>query len=879
MSASGLLLSTKLYIPPARPGLVPRLRLTARVSEGLTHPLTLISAPAGFGKTTLVSEWHTSDAGHGFPLAWLSLDEGDGDPARFFTYLIAALRQIDPAIGRGTQAMMQSPQPPPPEALLTSLINEIASVSSPFALVLDDYHLIDTPPVHQQLAFLLEHQPPQMHLVLITREDPLLPLSRLRARGQIVEIRQADLQFTTEETADFMRRVAQTELAPDDLAALQQRTEGWIAGLQLLALSLRGHADVKQWVESFTGSNRYVLDYLMDEVFQRQPADVQDFLLKTSILDRLTAPLCDAVVDRGNSRDMLCALEQANLFIIPLDQTREWYRYHHLFVDLLHHRLHVESGHTVNQLHRRASQWYAANGFRADAIRHALAASDWERAADLLLRIGSDMLKRGEVVTLLNWYRALPEDFVHARPRLCYEYSWPLILAAQLDPAEFCLQQAEQAAQNDPVFLGEIAAAQAYIARVRGNGRRVVELSQRALALLPQDDWGSRSIVAMNLGMTYWYVGHLAGAQQMLTEAREAAHRSENNYVEATANVFLCRIEAARGKLHRAADAYRQVIDESGQLPVAALGQVDLARLLYEWNDLEAAAHLAQGGIEFSRRSGNVEVLLASYRTLALIKQAQGDISAAQAAIQESSRLAEQPGLSPSAHWYALGYHALIALLGNDLDTAAQLIEQFPALDRVETLPDYLVLSSAQAQWLLRQGQRAACAELLTARHERITRAGVQNAIVETRALQALAAPTSDEALTFLSEALMLAEPEGYVRTFVDLGEPMATLLREAASQHIATEYIGKLLAAFRLAGYKGRAAPPRIQPLVEPLSERELEVLRRLAHSQTNQEIAQVLYVSANTVKAHLKSIYGKLGVNSRQQAITKARELGLLA
>ena len=577
----------------------------------------------------------------------------------------------------------------------------------------------------------------------------------------MVEIRQADLQFTVEETADFMRRVAQTELAPNDIAALQQRTEGWIAGLQLLALSLRGQDDVKRLVESFTGSHRYVLDYLVDEVFQRQSADVQDFLLKTSILDRLTAPLCNAVVERDDSRQVLLALEQANLFIIPLDPLREWYRYHHLFADLLQHRLQVESRYDVAQLHMRASQWYAENGFRADAIYHALAASDWERAADLILSIGSDMLKRGEVVTLLGWYQALPEDFVRAHPRLCFGYCWPLLLAEKTDAAESYLALAEQAAQGDPAFLGEIAATQAYAARVRGDGRRAVELSQRALSLLPQDDWGARSVVAMNLGMAYWYAGHLVGANQVLTEAREAAHRSGNSYAEATAQVFLCRIEAARGKLHRAATTYQQVIEEGGQLPIVALAQADLAKLLYEWNDLTAAADQAQQAIELSQRTGNVEFQIAGFRTLALIKQAQGNVPAAQAALQAISRLVQHPGISPSARWHALAYHVLIALAGDELDAASRWIEQFPPLERVETLPDYVLLSQALARWLLTQGRRAACAELLGARYDKVSRAGFQTAIIETRALQALAASTPEASLTFLAEALRLAQSEG----------------------------------------------------------------------------------------------------------------------
>jgi LuxR family maltose regulon positive regulatory protein len=691
----------------------------------------------------------------------------------------------------------------------------------------------------------------------------------------VVEIRQADLQFTAEETADFMQRVAQTELAPDDVAALQQRTEGWIAGLQLLALSLRGHDDVKRLVESFTGSHRYVLDYLVDEVFQRQPADVQDFLLKTSILDRFTSSLCDAIAERDDSRQVLVALEQANLFIVPLDQLREWYRYHHLFADLLHHRLQVESRYDVAQLHQRASQWYAENGLPADAIQHALAACDWERAADLIVSAGADMLKRGEVVTLLGWYQALPEDFVRARPQICCEYCWPLLLAQQIDAAEFYLEQAEQAAHGAPVFLGKIAAAQAYVARIRGDGRRAAELSQRALSLLPRDDWAARGVVAMNLGMAYWYAGHLVEADQVLTEAREAAHRSGNSYAEATAQVFLCKIEAARGKLHRAADAYRQVIEGGGQLPIVALAQADLARLLYEWNDLEAAADQAQQAIELSQRTSNVEFQIAGFRTLALVKQAQGDAPAAQAALLADSRLVQHPGISLSARWHALAYHVLIALAGNNLDMASQLVEQFPALEKVETLPDYVLLSLAQARWLLMQGRRVVSAELLGARYERVSRAGLQTAIVETRTLQALAVSAPEASLAFLTEALSLAQPEGMIRTFADLGEPLAPILREAALRGTVPKYVGQILAAI-----KGRQKEVASSPssLVEPLSERELAVLRLVAAGLSNREIAEKLIISPGTAKSHINHICGKLGVRNRTHAVTRAKELGLV-
>jgi LuxR family transcriptional regulator, maltose regulon positive regulatory protein len=890
------LLATKFHAPPEPLHHVPRQRLLAQVDEGLSGSLTLISAPAGYGKTTLLSEWRASAAGQRWPLSWLSLDESDSDPARFLTYLIAALQRIDPAIGHATQGMLQSPQLPPPEALLTALINDVANIAAPFVLVFDDYHVIDSPPVQQHLAFLLDHQPPQLRVIILTREDPPLPLSRLRAGGQVAEIRQADLQFTPEETAAFLRQAARLDLDQGEVAVVQQRTEGWIAGLQLLALSLRGRADARQLIQSFAGSDRYILDYLTDEVFRRQSPDVQDFLLKTSILDRLSAPLCDAVAEREDSRTRLPALEHANLFVVPLDPAREWYRYHHLFADLLQHRLKVESPRAVPQLHQRASQWYAAHGFRDDAIHHALAAADWERAAELISLACDDLLKRGETVTLLKWYGALPQDLVRARSNLCLEYSWPLIFAAQLDEAESYLRQAEQNAQNDPALLGKILTAQAFVARTRGDGRQAFDLSQRALSLLLPDDDTSRSVVAINLGMAYWYAGRLAAAQQMLGDARDAAQRSGNNYAAAMAQIFLCRILAARGQLHQAAAAYEQFIAASGSAPTAALALIDLARLLYEWNDLEAAAQQAQRGVESSQRGGNAEVVLGSYRTLALIKQAQGDTAAAQAALQDSIHLAVQPGLSPSAHWHELAYRVLIALLGRDLAACAPLIDQYPALEQLETLPDYLLLSSTYARWLLWQGQRAACAEVLTTRYEKANRAGALQAHVETRALQALAAASQAEALSFLGEALTLAEPEGYVRTFVDLGEPLRMLIaewrwRNEKQMHAAPDYTApsllnyatRLLTAFdqpssNATPAKFHTPPSDFRILVEPLTERELEILRLLPTELSTHELAEHFVVSINTIKTQLKSIYAKLDAHSREEAVEKAKTLALI-
>ena len=760
--------------------------------------------------------------------------------------------------------------------------------------------------IHQQLTFLLEHLPPPpsggLHLVLTTREDPPLPLARWRARGQIVELRQADLVFSEQETADLLRESMQLDLSPADVVALQRRTEGWIAGLHLAALSFRGHDDVHRLVQSFTGSHRYILDYLIEEVFQRQSPEIQDFLLKTAILDRFCASLCDAVrfgeTQGTSSYHILLELDQANLFIVPLDQSRQWYRYHHLFADLLRQRLRTEGSPDLSVLlHKRASQWYEAHDFPADAVRHALRGADWKRASELILDLTATMLKRGEVTTLLEWFHALPEEVVQANPWLCEAYSWPLILTDQIDAAESYLECAEQGLEQqgpDSRLLAEIAIARAHIARGRGDGPRVIELSARALELLPQESLSERSITAMNLGIAQWHSGRLLEAERALTEARRTARGSGNDYVRYTALVFLSRVQQARGNLRQAASAYREIVGQGGHIPIVALAHYDLSKLHYEWNDLATAESHAQQGIALSQRSASPEFEVRGHALLAQIEQAQDQATAARTSLQAAGQLIERSRLTPVARLHYLTQQILVHLAQGNLTRAVALVEQAPQLDQIGSLSGALHLALAQVRVRLAQQQReTAWDQLDTTVYDglavpagnpslsRYARCKPWPLLRSTRRVRFFARRSTwpRQRDTFARLSIWASRwpiyCHGSCRNNGESTIPRCKMPRSA--------YARRLLAAFQAgtAPQDGPAIPifEAAQPLIEPLSERELQVLSLLAEGQTRHEIAQVLYVSVNTIKAHLKGIYGKLSVHNRREAVAKARELGLLS
>jgi LuxR family maltose regulon positive regulatory protein len=875
-SQEGSLLTTKLYIPRPRPGLVPRPRLTQRLNQGVDRKLTLISAPAGFGKTTLLSEWiPTSER----CVCWVSLDENDNDPIRFWTYFISSLQMLRAGLGQGALAVLnaQHPQPPPAQAVVTVLINEIAAFPDSFALVLDDYHVITTPAIHNALAFLIDHQPPNMHLMITTRADPPLPLARMRARGQLGELRSADLRLTLDETLAFLNQVMGLTLSEQEVAAVEARTEGWLAGLQLAALSMQGRADIPSYIQSFSGSHRFVIDYLAEEVLQQQPQSVQDFLLHTCILDRLNGGLCDSLADRDDGQMMLEALEAANLFIVPLDDERRWYRYHSLFSDFLRHRLSQSQSNLAPELHRRAATWFARQGHTAEAISHALHADEYDQAATWITQVGTSLVYRGEMFNLLRWIERIPEDVVRQRPPLCVIYAWVLMASGQTARAEQLIQAAEglippgEPDSDLKDLMGQMAAVQATIAANQRQVERTVEYSQRALEHLHPHNQAVRAVITWNLAFAYRLMGDRTAAHQAYQEAIALSQAAGNVSITVLATIGLGNLQAAQGQTHQATAAYQRALqlatDQHGQLlPVGTEAHLGLAQLFTERNDLETAGRHLRQASHLSQRMGNLDLQVPCLVLEAKLKQIQGDVDAALTTLGEAEQLVRRHRLERRIVEVASAQIPARVAQG-DLAGAAHLAQ-------IHDLP------LGQARVLLAQGRpQAALAILEPLRRQQETN-GYQADLLKVLVLQALALQADhrvEEAVQVLAEALALAEPGGLMRTFLDEGQPMATLLRTVLSKRSVapTAFVQQLLAGFQ---ETDESPGPIAQPLIEPLSQRELEVLGLIAAGLSNQQIADQTYVAVSTVKWHIRNIYGKLGVKSRTQAIARARELDLL-
>jgi len=877
------ILATKLYIPSLRSEVVSRPRLSERLNEGLHRKLSLVSASAGFGKTTLVSEWVL---GCGRPTAWLSLDEGENDPARFLTYFVAALQTIAPNIGEGVLGLLQSPQPPPTASILTALLNDITSISDHFVLVLDDYHVLDAKAVDQALTFLIDHLPPHMHLVIATREDPSLPLARLRVQGQLTEVRAADLRFTYSEAAAFLNQVMGLKLSVEDITALERRTEGWIAGLQLAAISMQGLQDATSFIKSFTGSHHFVLDYLLEEVLQQQSERVQTFLLRTSVLDRLCGPLCDAVVLDPSvcGRETLEYLERANLFIVPLDNERHWYRYHHLFADLLRQRLRQNSttspedeGGSVAEFHQRASQWYEEHGLEIEAFHHATAANDVERAERLIEGKGMPLHFRGAVVPVLHWLESLPTTVLDAHPSLWMAYASTLLATGQMTRVEHTLQAAEAALQgaepDDKTrdLVGRIAAIRATLAAHLNQVETIIAQSRRALEYLHPNNLAFRTSTTWKLGFAYQLQGDRAAASQAYTEVISIGQASGNTMFTLMAITCLGMIQEADNQLHLAGATYQRVLQLLGEAPphLASEAYFGLARIFYQWNDLDAAQQHGQQGLQLMQQL-ETDRYIACQVFLAHLKLAWGDVAGASALLAEVSQSARQQGFVSRMPEVAAAQVRTLLHQGN-LAAAAHLVQTYE-------------LPLSQAQVHLARGDTSEALELLERWRRQVEAKGWEDERLKVMVLQAVALEAHGEkgkALHLLFDALTLAEPGSFIRLFLDEGLPMAHLLSKAAAQGMMPDYIDKLQAAFAAEKQTGenKSSPHSpAQSLIEPLSQRELEVLQLIAQGLSNQEMSERLFLALDTVKGHNRKIFSKLQVQRRTEAVARARQLGLL-
>jgi ATP/maltotriose-dependent transcriptional regulator MalT len=883
-------LATKLYIPPTRPQLVPRPRLIERLNEGLRAApgVTLISAPAGFGKTTLLSEWVAHCERR---VVWVSLDEGDNDPARFITYLISALQIIEANIGAGVLDRLQSPQPPPAESTLTTLLNEITDIPDHFVLVLDDYHALDSKAVDQALTFLLNHLPSQMYLVIATREDPDLPLARLRAQGQLTELRAADLRFSLPEAAKFLNQTMGLSLSPEDITALESRTEGWIAGLQLAALSMQGQKDAAGFIQSFTGSHRFVLDYLVEEVLAQQTERMQTFLLRTSILERMCGPLCDAVLldPAVSGQETLRYLERANLFIVPLDHERRWYRYHHLFADLLRQRLQQSVASSagnaegfVDKLHIRASQWYEDNGLELEAFKHAAAANDIERAERLMDGKTIPRHFSGGVVPLLDWLNSLPPSVMNARPSLWWRHAALLLINGQtrgvgekLQAAEASLAAILKGAEPDDKtrnLIGQIAAARSTLALTRYDVETMLAQSKRALEYLSPNNLFTQATANWTRGYAYYLLGDRAASRQAFTQAISLSQTTRAMFTVILATIGLGNVQEADNELHEAAETYRRVIQWAGEHPQQIIHEahLGLARVLYEWNDLDAAEQHAQESLILARQYEQViDRFIMCEVFLARLKLARGDVAGAAAILAQADQSAHERNFVLRLPEIA-AVQVLTFLRQGDLEAADRLAQRYD-------------LPLSQARVHLAQGDPSTALSMLGAYRQQVETRNWQDERLKTLVLQALAHHAHGEkeaALQVLGEALAMAEPEGFTRIFLDEGKSMAQLLSEASLHGIRPDYVARLLAAFESEKQKSgdKADRPSAQALIDPLSQRELEVLQLIAQGLSNDEIGKRLFLALDTVKGHNRRIFDKLQVQRRTEAVARARELGLL-
>ena len=903
------MIATKLYVPKLRRGLVARPRLLERLRRGEESRLTLVSAPAGFGKTTLLADWLGETPGEDRCVAWLSLDPSDSEPSSFWTYVVAALRAAVPCVGSGALELIAS-SPLPTDLVLTTLLNELAAAPGEVWLVLDDYHLVDSRDVRDGMTLLLEHLPPHVHLVLSTRADPDLPLSRWRVRGELVEIRAADLRFTSDEAATYLNEATGLHLAAGDIEVLEERTEGWIAALQLAALSIQSSEDVSSFVARFAGNDRYIVDYLVEEVLAHQPEPVREFLLHTAVLDRLTGPLCEEVTGHDDGSHMLTTLQRANLFLVALDDQREWYRYHHLFADVLRARLFAEQPDLVPLLHLRASRWYETHDLAEEAVRHALAARDFDRAAYLMeLAVPAIRRNRQEAI-LLGWLKALPDETIRRSPVLSVFFGYMLMESGDLDAFEPRLDDAERALADVPdesappwakteelrTLPATIAVYRASLAQARGDVAGTAEHARRALDLAGPSDHLARGGAAGFLGLVSWANGDVSSALETFTQAVASLHAAGNLVDELSSTVVLADMWLAAGRPSTARRLYERALGVSeahGEPVLRATPDlyVGLSEIDYEGGDLEAAKRHLERAAALGEGAAMSEGRYRWFVAMGRIDDAEGDPQEAITLLDKAEQL-YRPGFFPDLRPIA-AIKARVWITHGNLSRAADWARErgVSATDDAAYLREFDHLTLVR---LLIAQQRAhpdtgaieQAVGLLDRLHEAADTSGRAGSLVEIRMLQALARDAQGhrpQALQTLGEAWAQApEPDGYVRLFLDEGASMVELLRDAEHQGPAADHARRLLSLTgALDGEAAGAAGARqrlVAPSPEPLTERELQVLRLLDSELSGPQIARELFVSQNTLRTHTKHIFTKLEVTTRRAAVRRARERGLI-
>jgi LuxR family transcriptional regulator, maltose regulon positive regulatory protein len=917
---SDTLLATKTHIPPVRGNLVDRPRLIRQLNEGIAEGcrLMLISAPAGYGKSTLLSEWV---AQLDIPVAWLSLEKGENTPARFWNYFFTALSTIPQlrqvGIGESILLTLQSPRPPPLEELLAYLVNQLSQLDTCAVLVLDDLHIITESQIHRDLVFLIDHLPLSaagLRLVIASRMDPPWPLARWRMRAELIELRSPDLRFSLKETIQFLHRVFQLSLSAQNVLDLQERTEGWIAGLQMAAVSIQGRlksqglAGASRFIESFAGSNRFILDYLMEEVVGQQSEQIQDFLYNTSILEQLTAPLCDLLAGRQGSQAMLDQIEQANLFLIPLDDEKHWYRYHHLFRDLLQRSLLTAQPELALILHHKASQWFKDAGFPEEAIAHAFDSGNMDYVASLIEQNAMQMIAQGKLHLLATWMERLPAEMVRTCPWLCIYWAWIRYYLGPRDRAEEYLRIAEDIIQSvsksspdgrqskrcldqteveKEYILGNIAAIRALCATSTENISIIMELAQKALELLPEMAV-MRVVPYIIMGFAHHGMGNPVAAEQAYRNALAMAQMSDLRSLSVTATCYIGLQQVKQGKLHEAydtnCDAMGLARGVGGELlDIAGFPMSQIGDILREWNELEKASEYITKSVEFCERWGHMDFLAKSYVILARLQFAQGDTHAANITIQKAEQVIRREKVDPYIVCWLDEIRLQLWLSEGNLAEAVHWV-QMSGLSpdgELNYLHDLHHINLARV--LVAEGEMKPSPDNLLGAQDLLNRllnaarqAGWIHDEIKILILEAFvnqAKHDNEEALKIFSRALTLAEPRGYFRLFIDEGKPMSSLLHRAVSKGITVGYASKLLAAMQ-AGERVVFEPGH-SGLVEPLSERELQVLRLLDSALTNEEIGRQLYVSVNTIRTHIRNIYAKLGVNRRGDAVLRAKEL----